>query len=144
MLRSIGFTMATLGDRIRNCRQARSWTLEALAAKAGVSKGFLSDLENNEQKNPGVNYLRAIAGALGVTLQYLTTGRGSAGTEGEVRIPASLLAFAKEEQLSVNETMMLLDARRQIVSHRSDGMRSEDLEGFDWKTFYRALKPYLK
>jgi transcriptional regulator with XRE-family HTH domain len=136
--------MATLGDRIRSCRQARGWTLEELAAKAGVSKGFLSDLENNEQKNPGVNYLRLIAGALGVTLHYLTTGHGSTATGVEVKIPASLLTFAKDEQLSVNETMMLLDARRQIVSHRSNGARSENLEGFDWKLFHRALKPYLK
>ena len=136
--------MATLGDRIRDCRQTRGWRLEDLAKKAGVSKGFLSDLENNKQKNVGVDYLRRIAGALDVSLHYLTTGRAAAPSASEVQLPASLVDFAKEEQLSVNRTMMLLDARRQIVSHRSNGSKSEDLENFNWRLFYQALKPYLK
>ncbi|HSH37969.1 MAG TPA: helix-turn-helix domain-containing protein [Chthoniobacterales bacterium] len=136
--------MATLGDRMRECREARGWRLEDLAQKAGVSKSFLSDLENNEQKNPGVNYLRLIAGALGVDLHYLTTGQGARVTARNVTIPASLLELAKDEQLTVNQTMMLLDARRQIVSHRSNGTKSDDLESFDWRPFYQALKPYLK
>lgn len=136
--------MATLGDRIKDCRQARGWRLEDLATKAGISKGFLSDLENNKQKNAGVNYLRAIAGALDVSLHYLTTGRTAAPSTAEVQLPRSLVDFAKEEQLSLTETMMLLDARRQIVSHRSNGSKTEELENFDWGLFYRALKPYLK
>ena len=136
--------MATLGDRIRDCRQTRGWRLDDLSKKAGVSKGFLSDLENNKQKNAGVDYLRRIAGALDVSLHYLTTGRTAAPGATEVQLPSSLLEFAKEEQLTVNQTMMLLDARRQIVSHRSNGSKSENLDSFNWKTFYHALKPYLK
>ena len=59
--------MATLGDRIKECRTTLGWALDYLAKKAGVSKSFLSDLENNEQTNPGINHLRLIAGALRVT-----------------------------------------------------------------------------
>jgi transcriptional regulator with XRE-family HTH domain len=136
--------MATLGDRMKECREARGWRLEDLAQKAGVSKSFLSDLENNEQKNPGVNYLLLIAGALGVDLHYLITGQGARVTARNVTIPASLLELAKDEQLTVNQAMMLLDARRQIVSHRSNGTKSDDLERFDWRPFYQAIKPYLK
>ena len=97
----------TVRDRIRDCRQARGWRLEDLAKKAGVSKGFLSDLENNKQKNAGVDYLRVIAGALDVSLHFLTTGRTAAPIGAEVQLPASLVDFAKEEQLSVTQTMML-------------------------------------
>jgi transcriptional regulator with XRE-family HTH domain len=136
--------MVTLGARIKECRQARGWRLDDLAAKARVSKGFLSDLENNQQKNPGINYLRAIAAALGVDLHFLSTGQGAAASNPSVQMPNSLLEFAKNEQLTVNQTMMLLDARRQIVSHRSDGTKTDDLESFDWRPFYEALKPYLK
>ncbi len=137
--------MATLGDRIKECRTTLGWTLDYLAKKAGVSKSFLSDLENNEQTNPGINHLRLITGALRVDVHYLTTGQGTPAGKRSVKIPASLLAFAKQEQLTVNETMMLLDARQQIVSHRSNhGTRSDDLESFDWAPFYRALKPYLQ
>lgn len=136
--------VATLGERIRDCRQARGWTVEELALKAKVSKGFLSDLERNKQKNPGIHYLRSIAGALDVSIHYLTTGRTGAPSATEIQLPGSLVEFAKEEQLSMAETMMLMDARRQIVSHRSNGSKSDDLENFDWRPFYQALKPYLK
>src|SRR5437016_2994239 len=132
--------MDTLGDRIRDCRQARGWRLKDLAKQARVSEGFLSDLENNKQKNVGVDYLRAIASALDVSLHYLTTGRTAAPNVAEVQLPTSLIDFAKEEQLTINQTMMLLDTRRQIVSHRTDGSKSDDLENFDWRSFYRALK----
>jgi transcriptional regulator with XRE-family HTH domain len=136
--------MATLGDRIKDCRQAHGWRLDDLAKKARVSKSFLSDLENDKQKNVGVDYLRAIAGALDVSLHYLATGRAAAPTAAEVQLPTSLVDFAKEEQLTINQTMMLLDTRRQIVSHRSDGSKSDDLENFDWRSFYRALRPHLR
>jgi XRE family transcriptional regulator of biofilm formation len=136
--------MATLGDRIKQSREAHGWRLEDLAQKANVSKSFLSDLENNEQKNPGINYLQLIAGALRVDLHYLTTGQGSAVGAKSIKVPVSLLEFAKDKELTVNQTMMLLDARRQIVSHRSDGSKSDDLENFDWGPFYEVLKSYLK
>ncbi len=136
--------MTSLGERIKECRTAKGWRLDDLAKKSAVSKGFLSDLENNQQKNPGVNYLRAIANALGVDLNFLTTGQGAAASHASVQMPASLVDFAKDEQLSVNQMMMLLDARRQIVSHRSNGSKSDDLEAFDWRPFYEALKPYLR
>src|SRR5947199_9341829 len=85
--------VATLGERIRDCRQARGWTVEELAARAKVSKGFLSDLERSKQKNPGINYLRPIAGALDVSLHYLTTGRSGPPSATEVQLPASLVEF---------------------------------------------------
>ena len=136
--------MVTLGDRIKECRRARGWRLDDLAAKARVSKGFLSDLENSHQKNPGINYLEAIAEALGVDLLYLTTGESPRAANGTVEIPAALLELAKEEQLSTTQTMMLLDARRQIVSHRANASKSDDLRDFTWRPFYEALKPFLR
>ena len=41
----------TLGEKIRKRRRELNFTLATLAEKAGISVGFLSDLENNiEQK----------------------------------------------------------------------------------------------
>jgi transcriptional regulator with XRE-family HTH domain len=134
--------MAQLGDRIKERRLAHRWSLEDLAERARISKSFLSDLENGKQKNVGVQYLTQIANALGVSAHFLMTGNEPDQSR-RIQMPTSLLNFAKQQQLSVNQMMMLLDARRQIVSHRSEG-RSDDLEDFDWKPFYEALKPYLK
>ena len=46
-------------------------SLPELAEKAGVSKGFLSQIENDEDANPSLDSLNKVAKALGVTLATL-------------------------------------------------------------------------
>lgn len=55
-----------LGRRVAQFRELRGLSLRALAAEAGVSSSFLSQLENGHS-NASVASLRKIAGALGVT-----------------------------------------------------------------------------
>ena len=134
--------MSQVGERIKNRRLKLNWTQEQLAEKAHISKGFISDLETG---NRGVSaeYLLEIAQALGVTLDYLMTGELSKPQGAQIQIPSSLSNFAKEECLSFAQTLMLLDMRRQIKAHRSS-THSDDLEKFDWRQFYEAVKQFLK
>lgn len=60
------------GARIREFRQARKLRLRELAARAGISPGFLSQVERG-QANPSVGTLRRLAEELGVTLPDLFT-----------------------------------------------------------------------
>ena len=53
----------TLGQKIRELREARQLSLRALAEKAGVSAPFLSDLEHGRR---GTERIDDIARALGV------------------------------------------------------------------------------
>lgn len=55
-----------LGQRVAQFRELRGLSLRALAAAAGVSPSFLSQLENGHT-NASVGSLRKIADALGVT-----------------------------------------------------------------------------
>jgi DNA-binding XRE family transcriptional regulator len=55
---------------IRVWREHRGLTLDRLGAAAGLSKGYLSDLENGKRTGP-VETLQAIARALDVTLDEL-------------------------------------------------------------------------
>ena len=55
---------------IRVWREHRGMTLGQLGARAGLSKGYLSDLEKGKRAGP-VETLQAIAGALGVSLEEL-------------------------------------------------------------------------
>ncbi|MEB4615324.1 helix-turn-helix domain-containing protein [Leucobacter sp. M11] len=55
-----------LGERVAQFRELRGLSLRALAATAGVSSSFLSQLENGKS-NASVSSLRKIASALGVT-----------------------------------------------------------------------------
>src|SRR3954447_15317953 len=99
--------MTTVGDRIKERRSELGWTQEALGQKAGISKSFLSDLENGK-RSIGAETLLDLGRAAGVSLDYLMTGSGSKDQEHKAQIPASLASFAAEEGLSVRDTLTLL------------------------------------
>lgn len=56
--------------RVRELRNERGMTGETLAAKAGCSKSYLSEIENGK-KYPSGRLLRALAKALGVSIYEL-------------------------------------------------------------------------
>lgn len=62
-----------LGARVRERRAFHKLTLEALAKKSGLTKGYLSLVENGKTE-PGARSLGGIAKALGVTADWLLTG----------------------------------------------------------------------
>ncbi|MBR9802086.1 helix-turn-helix transcriptional regulator, partial [bacterium] len=59
--------MATVGERIKSRREELGWKQDDLASKAGISKSFLSDLENGK-RNVGADKLLDIARALNLSL----------------------------------------------------------------------------
>ena len=59
-----------IGKNIKALRLSRKLTLETLAGKAGLTKGYLSKVENSK-KSPPVSTLIVIAKALGVTLSRI-------------------------------------------------------------------------
>ncbi|HJZ56576.1 MAG TPA: helix-turn-helix transcriptional regulator [Gemmataceae bacterium] len=134
--------MAGVGERIKKRRAELDWTQDQLAQKAGISKSFLSDLENGKRSVSAHNLLD-IARALGVSLDFLMTGTASQDQRSEVPIPASLARFAAEEGLSFRQTLMLLDMQQQIVAHRS-AKKKDGLDGVDWRKFYEAVKEFLE
>lgn len=56
--------------RVRELRQARSWSLEAMSAACGVSRSMLSQIERNEA-NPTLAVTVRIAQAFGMSLGEL-------------------------------------------------------------------------
>ncbi len=42
----------SFGDHIREARRGRKWTTQNLAVKAGVQKGYISDIENGKVRPP--------------------------------------------------------------------------------------------
>ena len=134
--------MTSVGERIRGRRAELGWTQDQLAQKAGISKSFLSDLENGK-RSVGANNLLDIARALGVSLDFLMTGTASQDQRSEVPIPASLARFAAEEGLTFRQTLMLLEMQNQIVAHRS-AKKKDSLEAVDWRKFYEAVKEFLE
>lgn len=62
--------MSTTGKRIRSLRAERDLTLKELASKAGISLGYLGDIERG-RTNPSLETLNAIATALSIDPQVL-------------------------------------------------------------------------
>jgi transcriptional regulator with XRE-family HTH domain len=134
--------MATVGERIKKRRTELGWTQDQLAQKAGISKSFLSDLENAKRSVSADNLLD-IARVLNLSLDYLMKGEESETKPVEVQIPASLAAFAEEEGLTFKQAIALLRMREQIVAHRSS-TKKEGLDKVDWQKFYEAVREFLE
>jgi transcriptional regulator with XRE-family HTH domain len=131
-----------LGERIKSRRLELEWTQDALAQRVGISKSFLSDLEN-EKRGVGADTLLDIARVLGVSLDYLMKGTSDEqAARAEVEIPFALADFAEARGLTFRQTLTLLQMQRQILAHRT-AVGAERV-GFDWAKFYESIKEFLQ
>ena len=61
-----------LGERVRQLRQARDWTLEEAARRAGLARSTLSKIEN-AQMSPTFDAVQKLAHGLGIDVPQLFT-----------------------------------------------------------------------
>ncbi len=132
----------SVGERIKQRRLELGWTQDQLCTKTGLSKSFLSELENGKRSVSASNLLD-IARTLSVSLDFLMTGTASEEQPAEVSIPSSLAKFAADAGLTMRQTLMLLDMQKQIVAHRS-AKKKEGLDTMDWQKFYEGVKEFLE
>ena len=59
-----------IGKKISDSRRKQGMTSEKLAYENGISKGYLSDIENGK-KLPSIKMLAQIADALGIDIKEL-------------------------------------------------------------------------
>lgn len=65
--------VSTLGQRLRRAREAHHQTQVQLAAAAGISQGYLSQLEQDERE-PTLSIAARLAEVLGMSLDDLAAG----------------------------------------------------------------------
>ena len=118
--------MATIGDRIKEVREAKGITQDKLATKTGLSKGFISELENGKRGVSSDNLLK-IANHLGASLDYLARGEtDTPATRKPIEIPHELSVAAEQLNLSYAQTIELLEAANSVVARRSNRQRHPD------------------
>lgn len=83
-----------IAANIKNKRLKHGWTLDKLAELTGLSKGYLSQIENNE-KNPPIGTLTKIAYGLGLSVLELISG------EQETSEPAKMSIIRKNQQQAI-------------------------------------------
>jgi transcriptional regulator with XRE-family HTH domain len=109
----------TIGARIRQRREEAGLSLSRLAHEAGVSKGYLWNLEKEETDGrPSGRTLYQIARALGTTMADLLGREVLADSPTEV--PDSLRRFADREGLTDVDVRMLASVNfrgRQPTNH---------------------------
>ncbi len=126
-----------LGQNIRYLRQGKNLSLADLAAKSGVSKTYISDLENGLGGRPNVQYLYKIAIALETTIDALINlslkpaQRKAIPVVSKEPLPPGLEEFSKQERLEPQQIEML--AR---LNFR--GNRPKDADA--WKLIYDTIK----
>ena len=135
--------MPTVGERIRQVREAKGWTQEKLADEAKVSKGFLSDVENHG-KNISLDLLLRVATALGASVAYLATGeRNRPGERKPIVIPPELSEAAEQLDLTYPETIDLLEAYNSVIARRSSRFKGT-MSVKDWRDLHQALKNVIR
>lgn len=132
--------MGTVGDRIRLVRESKGLTQDQLAASAGISKSFVSEVENGKRNISAQNLLR-IANAMGASVEYLLRGVSAAPQEEPraVTVPPELADAAQQLGLSFTATLDLLHTQRSVIARRG-GVTSRDLTVENWIDLYNAIK----
>ncbi|OEU84876.1 MAG: hypothetical protein BA865_02205 [Desulfobacterales bacterium S5133MH4] len=110
-----------IAKRIRAKRLEHNWTLDQLAKAAGLSKGYLSQIEN-EDKTPTLGTLTKIAFGLGIDAVSLITGEETKW---------------KQEKFS-----LVRAGERQPITHTGAAPDSV-YESFSFNKSNRFMDPYI-
>jgi len=76
--------MPTVGEKIRNFRKKKGYTLEKLAVLSDSSKSYIWELENKNPPRPSAEKIAKIASVLGVTSDFLVDEAESTPNPSEV------------------------------------------------------------
>lgn len=120
-----------IGKRIRQFRLEKEITAAQLAKEAGISRSYLSELENGtgNHRRPSANVLYALGEALGVPMSDLL---GRALIVDSTNKPSpSLLEFAEQDGLAQADVEMLAS-----IKFRGEAPRSPDR----WRFIYQAIR----
>jgi len=124
-----------LGAQVRFLRQGQSWSLNDLAEKSGVSKAYISDLENAEAGKPNIQYVYKIAVALDTTIDRLLNESKAVTTKSRSKKLEELPPGLVEAQQDLN----LTDAETEMLAQLNfRGHRPRDKEG--WRFLWEAIK----
>ncbi len=125
-----------LGENIRLARTGKGWSLSALAEASGISKSYISDLENGVAGRPNIQYVFSLARAMDTTLDRLIEGTIPADKveTSSINVPTDLppgLAELKQEMRLSDD-----DVER-IATMHFRGNRPRDKEG--WRYLLNTL-----
>jgi transcriptional regulator with XRE-family HTH domain len=128
----------SLAVKLRELRKKRKLSQAALAKEADISKAYLWQLENEEDKQPSAEILYRLATTLGVTIADLLDKPVRIASLDSVDIPDSLkqLMGKRGEELDIQE-----DDLKMLLSIKYRGRQPKTQE--EWEFILRSIKMTL-
>ena len=122
-----GARVTTLGEKVRQLRKGRQWTLKSLANQTGLSQSYLSAIEKGKRPNPSFCAVVRLADALDVPLVYFVDDDVSTEREGKAddsRCEAStgiLMLHDRNLQqfIASEESLPYLAFAKQLADHNA-------------------------
>ena len=118
-----------LGQRVRDLRKARGWTLEQAASQAGLARSTLSKIENG-QMSPTYEALKKLADGLAISVPQLFTPAARAQVNGRMAVTKSGDGQAHLTTTYEHELLAGALTRKQMLPYRAR-IRARDMAEFD-------------
>ena len=118
-----------LGQRVRELRKDRDWTLEQAARKAGLARSTLSKIENG-QMSPTYEALKKLAVGLEISVPQLFTPPQAEKVNG--RMAVTRMGEGHEHATATYEHELLAETltRKKMLPYRAR-VRARDMDEFD-------------
>ena len=120
---------AEIGEEIRGLRRAQGLTLKQLAGAAGISVGYLSEIERNLTRVP-IGVLRSICDGLGIHMNwFFRAGKLGPAHERDVVVRAANRPRLSFPGLGITEELLspnLTGALEMLISTIAPGADSEN------------------
>ncbi len=118
-----------LGERVRELRKARGWTLEQAAVQAGLARSTLSKIENG-QMSPTYEALKKLAEGLSISVPQLFTPPSRAQANGRMALTRSGEGQHHATATYEHELLAGTLTRKQMLPYRAR-IRARRIEEFD-------------
>ena len=118
-----------LGQRVRELRKERDWTLEQAARHAGLARSTLSKIENG-QMSPTYDALKKLAQGLGISIPQLFTAPQRDQVIGRMTMTAAGEGTAQATATYEHELLADQLTRKTMLPYRAR-VRARSMEEFD-------------
>ncbi|MBC2835550.1 helix-turn-helix domain-containing protein [Paragemmobacter straminiformis] len=118
-----------LGERVRELRKARGWTLEQAAGQAGLARSTLSKIENG-QMSPTYEALKKLAEGLSITVPQLFTPPSKAQVSGRMTTTKAGEGQGHATATYEHELLAAQMTRKQMLPYRAR-IRARDIDEFN-------------
>ncbi|MDW3184149.1 MULTISPECIES: helix-turn-helix domain-containing protein [unclassified Roseobacter] len=122
-------TPVDLGQRVRELRKARDWTLEQAASQAGLARSTLSKIENG-QMSPTYDALKKLAIGLEISVPQLFTPPRAGQVNGRMAVTKSGQGAAQATVTYEHELLADTLTKKQMLPYRAR-VRARKMEEFE-------------